>query len=141
MQWISLVGGAEYRAAQMSNAAYHVPRDAIHSFAFILVRIEYAVESIANAIAFPAAIVCGKNSGTNNSIQAGSVTAPSVNRNALDRTRHEVSFRIVVGASGITLPDALWELRSNAVFSWQSILGKNEQVNVSASVVAMQSGK
>jgi hypothetical protein len=75
LQGIALVGGAQNGAAQVGNAAHPLAREWHHTALGIGLRLQDAIEAVAQAHAFPAAVGGGRDGRADDRIEAGRITS------------------------------------------------------------------
>ena len=90
VQWVAPVGGAQDGAAQVRYAAHPVFGEAEHPALGVAFGKQDAVETVADAVALPAAVDGGHHHGADHRVEAGRVAATGADGDAADGVGHGV---------------------------------------------------
>ncbi|OIQ65343.1 hypothetical protein GALL_531000 [mine drainage metagenome] len=88
VQRIALVGGAQHGAAQVTDAAHLVARQTQHPAVSIALGKQDAVETVADAIAFPAPVGGRNHHRLDHRVESGCVTPAGIDGNAFNGFGH-----------------------------------------------------
>lgn len=88
MHRVTLVGGTQYGAAQIADAAHPFPRQPEHAALWIAFRKHDAVEAFPNSVTFPTPIGGCDDHGPYHGIQTGGVAPARADRYASNMTGH-----------------------------------------------------